>query len=178
MCIRDSFGTTTLQGGASAAAADTVQVRSGTSWLAYYFDTNLGFWRRTIGPATNSNNVPIRPQAGVQVLRRGTALTLTFTGRVPAFTFRAPINNASTTVIHTGFPTDTTLGALALQTLLPGWQSTDQVALYNGSFWQPATGPATNSDSLAIPAGTLLTIQRPGATPGTTDLVRLLPYSL
>jgi hypothetical protein len=124
----------------------------------------------------------------VQVLRRGTALTLTFTGRVPAFTFRAPINNASTTVIHNGFPTDTTLGALAIQTLLPGWQSTDQVALYNGSawvsyfyngsFWQPSTGPATNSDSLAIPAGTLLTIQRPGATPGTTDLVRLLPYSL
>ena len=67
-------------------------------------------------------------------------------------------------------------------------QTTDLVALYNGSawvsyafngsFWQPATGPATNSDAVAIPAGALLTIQRAGATPGTTDLVRLLPYSL
>lgn len=187
------FGNT-LQGGASAGVADNVSVRNGVSWLVYFYDTNLGYWRRTIGPATNSNNTPIRPQSGVQILRRGTALTLTFTGRAPATPFRAPVANASSTVIHAGFPTDTTLGGLAVQSLLAGWRSNasaasaDQVSLYsgtawvsyfhNGSFWQPVSGPATDSGAAAIPAGTLLTIQRPGVTPGTTDLVRLLPYSL
>ncbi|HEX2855695.1 MAG TPA: hypothetical protein VHO24_20840 [Opitutaceae bacterium] len=189
------LGSDTVQGGVSAATADNVQVRSGTSWLAYYFDTGLGYWRRTIGPATNSNHVRIRPESGVQIVRRGAGgLTLTFAGRVPAHSFRAPVNNASSTVIHAGFPTDVTLGALAMETLLPGWRShavaasADQLALYqgnawvgyfhNGSFWQPVSGAAVDSGGLAIPAGALFTLQRPGVTPGTTDLVRLVPYSL
>ncbi|HEX2854510.1 MAG TPA: immunoglobulin domain-containing protein [Opitutaceae bacterium] len=188
------FGDNTLQGGISGSVADNVQVRSGVSWLVYYFDTNLGFWRRTIGPATNANNVVLRPGTGVQIIRRAPALTLTFTGRAPATAFRTPINNANSTVIHTGFPTDTTLGGLALQTLLPGWRSSavaasaDQVALHNGSawvsyfhngsFWQPVAGAPVNSDALAISAGALLTIQRPGVTAGTTQLVRTIPYSL
>lgn len=182
------FGSNTLLGGTSAATADNVQVRSGASWLVYFYDTNLGCWRRTIGPATNSNNVLIRPGTGVQIVRRGPALALTFTGRVPATAFRTTINNASSTVIHAGFPTSTSLGALAVQTLLPGWSAADTVSLFNGTAWvsysfngtswQPATGAPANSDALAIPAGALLTIQRPGAAAGTTDLVRLLPYSL
>ncbi|HEX2854080.1 MAG TPA: pectinesterase family protein [Opitutaceae bacterium] len=187
------FGNNTVQGGTSASTADNVQVRSGTSWIAYYYDTNLGFWRRTIGPATNSNNVLIRPGSALQIVRRNPALTLTFTGRVLPTPFAVPVNNAGSTAIHAGFPTDTTLGGLAVQTLLPGWHSgptatnADLVVLYNGTawvnyffngtFWQPATGAATNSDAVAIPAGTALMIQRPGATVGTTDLVRALPYS-
>jgi hypothetical protein len=187
------FGSTLL-GGTSASTSDNVQVRSGTSWLAYFYDTSLGHWRRTIGPVTNSNNVLIRPQGGIQIVRRGAALTLTFTGRVPATAFRAPVYNASTTAIHAGFPTDTTLGAFAAQNLVSGWRSdtipanADTISLHNGStwvsyfhngsFWQPVIGPATNSDAMAIPAGAMVTIQRPGATSGTTDLVRGLPYSL
>lgn len=180
------FGGGTLLGGTSGATADNVQVRSGASWLAYFYDTNLGFWRRTIGPATNSNNVIVRPLTGVQIVRRGAATTLTFAGRVPANAFRAPINNASTTVIHAGFPTTTLLSALAVQTRLPGWTTADTVSLfngtawigysYNGTFWQTVVG-AVNSDAVAIPAGALLTIQRPGVAAGTTDLVRPLPYS-
>jgi hypothetical protein len=112
---------------------------------------------------------------------------------VPATSFRTAVNNSSSTVLHTGFPTDTTLGSLALQTLLPGWRSALAAAdadllqfhngttwvsyFHNGSFWQPATGAAVNSDGLAIPAGALLNLQRAGAA-GTTDLVRALPYSL
>ncbi len=187
------FGSATLLGGTSASTADNVQVRSGASWLVYFYDTNLGFWRRTIGPATNSNNVLIRPATGVQIVRRAPALTLTFTGRAPATAFRTAINNASTTVIHAGFPTDTTLGALAAQTLLPGWHSAataaaaDTISLFNGTawigyfhngaFWQPATGAAVNSDATAILSGALLTIQRPGAVAGATDFVRAVPYS-
>lgn len=187
------FGSGTVLGGTSAALADNVQVRSGASWIAYYYDTNLGFWRRTIGPATNSNNVLVRPGTGVQILRRNTALTLTFTGRVLDAPFHVAVNNATSSAIHAGYPTDTTLGGLAVQTLLPGWRSgatatgSDQVALYtgttwvnyfyNGSFWQPSSGAATNSDSLAIPAGAVLALQRLG-TSGTSELIRPLPYSL
>ena len=186
------FGGATLLGGTTASTADNVQVRSGTSWLVYFYDTNLGFWRRTIGPATNGNNVLIRPATGVQIARRAPALTLTFAGRVPATAFRTAINNASTTVIHAGFPTDTTLGALAAQILLSGWRSAataaaaDTVSLFNGTawigyfhngaFWQPATGAVVNSDATAILSGALLTIQRPGAAAGTTDFVRAVPY--
>ena len=188
------FGSDTVQGGTSAALADNVQVRSGASWLVYYYDTNLGFWRRTVGPATNSNNTVLRPGSGLQVMRRSAALSLIFTGRVPATPFHVAVSNASSTAIHAGFPTDTTLGGLAVQTLLPGWRSgpsaatSDLVALYNGttwlnyfyngSFWQPNTGPATNSNAQAIPAGAVLAIQRPGTTTGSTELVRPLPYSL
>lgn len=188
------FGADILTGGASAAAADQVQVRSGATWLAYYFDTTLGFWRRTIGPATNANNVRIAPQSGVQVLRRGPALSLTFTGRAPSLPYVVSVNNSSGTVIHTGFPVDTTLGALALHTLLPGWRSTalastaDVVSLFeggtwtnffhNGSQWRPVSGAAADSAARPIPAGTLIMIQRPGTATGTTDLKRPLPYSL
>jgi hypothetical protein len=187
------LGSNTVLGGTSAALADNVQVRSGATWIAYFYDTNLGFWRRTIGPATNSNNVLIRPGMGLEILRRNTALTLTFTGRVLDAPFHVAVNNATSSAIHAGYPTDTTLGGLAVQTLLPGWRSgatatgSDLVSLYtgsawvnyfyNGTFWQPAIGAATNSDTLAIPAGAVLGLQRLG-TSGTTDLVRPLPYSL
>jgi uncharacterized protein (TIGR02597 family) len=186
------FGSTTLLGGTSASTADNVQVRTGNSWLPYFYDTNVGFWRRTIGLATNSNNIRLRPDTGVQIIRRGPATTLTFTGRVPSTAFRASINNATTTVIHSGFPTDTTLGALSIQTLVPGWRSSptvtgaDTVLLFNGgvwigyfhngSSWQTTSG--VNSDSVIIPAGALITIQRPGAAVGTTELTRARPYSL
>jgi hypothetical protein len=188
------LGSDTVQGGTSAATADNVQVRSGASWLAYFFDTNLGYWRRTLGPATNSNNVVVRPGSGLQILRRGAPLTLTFAGQVGATPFRVNVNNSSTTAIHTGFPVDTTLGALGVQHLLSGWRSgpsaagSDLVALhngtawvnyfYNGVNWQPATGAAANSDAVAISGDDVITIQRPGATPGTSELIRAIPYSL
>jgi hypothetical protein len=68
------FGSSSLQGGTSAAAADNVQVRVGSTLFVYYYDTNLGFWRRNIGPAVSANTVPIRPGAGVQIVRRRYAL--------------------------------------------------------------------------------------------------------
>jgi hypothetical protein len=180
------LGSDTVQGGPSAAVADVVQVRSGTAWLAFYYDTGLGFWRRTSGAATNSNNTIVRPGSGMLILRRGGAQTLTFAGRVLGTTFRMPVNNASTTGLTTGFPTDTTLAGLSLQNLLAGWRSgtttaaADSIGLHNGTTWVPyvyngsnwQTPAGANSDSVSVPAGTVLLIQRPGSTPGTTDLVR------
>jgi hypothetical protein len=81
------FGSDTLLGGTSVSTADNVLVRSGSTWVAYYYDTDLGFWRPAVGPATNSNHVVLRPSSGVQIVRRGPAFTLIFVGRVPSGTF-------------------------------------------------------------------------------------------
>ncbi|MGC4074382.1 MAG: pectinesterase family protein [Nibricoccus sp.] len=189
----DTLGTLfsgALQGGTSAATADVVQLRSGATWVAYYFDTTLGFWRRTSGAAVNSNNAVVRPGSGILVLRRGSATGLTIVGRVLGGSFRQPVNNASSTAITAGFPTDATLGSLGVQTLLTGWRagttssSADAVGLHNGATWIPyyfngtnwQTAAGANSDSVSIPAGSVLLIQRPGSTSGTTDLVRAKVY--
>ncbi len=179
------FGSNTLQGGTSAASADVVQLRSGAAWIPYYYDTTLGFWRRTSGVAVNGNNTVVRPGSGILILRRGAPLGLTISGRVLGSSFRQPVNNASSTVITAGFPTDTTLGDLAVQTLLPGWRNgtvasvADAVGLHNGTTWVPyyfngvnwQTAAGVNASATAIPAGSALLIQRPGSTAGTTDLV-------
>lgn len=184
------FGAGTFQGGTSSANADVVQLRSGATWIAFFYDTSLGFWHRTSGVATNSDNTIIRPGSGLMLTRRGATLTLTFTGRVLGTTFRMPVNNASTTGLTTGYPMDTTLGGLGLQNLLTGWRSgtststADSIGLYNGTAWVPyvfnganwQTTTGINSDAAALPAGGMLLIQRPGSTPGTTDLVRNQPY--
>ncbi|HEU5080965.1 MAG TPA: pectinesterase family protein [Opitutaceae bacterium] len=184
------FGSTALQGGTSSANADVVQVRSGTAWLPYYYNTSLGYWRRTTGPATNANNTVLRPGSAMMLTRRGSSVTLTFVGRVLGTTYRTPIANGSTTAITTGFPLDTTLGGLHLQTLLSGWRSgtatnkADSINLYNGSTWVPylfngsywQTASGTNSDAVALPAGSVLLIQRPSSAAGTTDLVYAKPY--
>jgi endoglucanase len=179
-----------LLGGTSPASADVVQVRSGTSWVAFYYNTSLGFWRRTSGAPTNSDNVVVRPGSGLMLTRRGGALTLNFTGRVLGATFRTPVANASTTATGLGYPMDTTLGAFGLQNLLAGWRagttmrSADSVGIHNGTTWVPyvfngtgwQTTSGVNSDNLSLPAGTVLLVSRPGNASGTTDLVRTKPY--
>lgn len=184
------FGAAVLQGGTSPSTADVVQLRSGTAWVAYYYDTASGFWRRTTGPVVSADNIVVRTGSGLLVTRRGGTLPLTIIGRVLATPFRAAIANASTTAITPGYPTDATLSTLGLQSLLPGWRSgtatgtADSVSLYTGTSWTPyvftgvrwQTAAGDPADSVAIPAGTVLLIQRPGSTSGTTELLRPQPY--
>lgn len=184
------FGPAPLDGGTSAATADVVQLRSGAAWVAFYYDTNFGHWRRTTGAPVNSDDTVIRPGSAMMVVRRGGSTTLTLVGRVLGTTYRTPINNASTTAISAGFPMATTLGDFGLQNLLSGWRSgtttstADSIGLYNGSAWVPyvyngahwqTTGGAS-SDAVAIPAGAAILIQRPGSAAGTTDLIRAKTY--
>ncbi|HEY1111766.1 MAG TPA: hypothetical protein VGE76_24135, partial [Opitutaceae bacterium] len=104
------------------------------------------------------------------------------------------VANTGNTYTHTGFPTDTTLGSLSLQTRIPGWTSATTAALadkvylhadngwrgyfHNGAAWVAATGDAASQEALALPAGSPLLIVRPGLTDGASTLVRALPYSL
>jgi len=133
------------------------------TWIAFYYDTALGFWRRTSGTASNSNDTIIRPGSGVLLLRRGPTLTLTLTGRVLGTAFRASVNNASTTGLTAGYPMDTTLAGFGLQNLLSGWRAARLRALpirlvcitahlgavsLQRHLWQTTTG--VNSDTIVI----------------------------
>src|SRR6185503_9817824 len=131
-----------------------------------YYHSTLSRWVRTTGPTTDRGNIPLPLDGAVVVTRKASAMILTFIGRVPDVRFRTSIHNAGPTYLHTGFPTDVTLGALAMQTALPGWISAavadnaDTLSVstgadwlnyfHNGTFWQRTTGPATNRDGIVI----------------------------
>jgi len=184
------FGANTLTGG-TGSNADVVRLMGGAAWSNYYYSTASNFWRLATGPATNLNNVPLRTTSGLQIIHRGSPLALTEIGRVLGTPFRVAIANSGNTLINPGYPTDTTLAGLAVQTRLGGWRSgtttatADQVYLFNGTAWvgyvfnganwQALSGGA-NSDAVAIPAGSAILIARPGSAAGTTDFVRPRAY--
>jgi uncharacterized protein (TIGR02597 family) len=191
------FGSNSLLGGSSWTTADNVYIMSAGTFIGYFYDTGLGYWRRAnSGSTANRNDIVIRPDTGVLIARRGDALTLTFTGRVPSTAYRAPINNSGTTTIHTGFPLAVTLSGLALNTNVSGWRTStdwtvaDQVYVFsagswtgfyhNGSMWRRAnSGSTLDRGSIEIPAGTPVQIFRPaGLAAGETSLVRAMPYTL
>jgi uncharacterized protein (TIGR02597 family) len=187
------FGSNTLLGGTSPTDADIVYISS-SSQLAYYYNGSLSRWVRTTGPTTDRGNTPIPLDSALLVTRKSTALTLRFTGRVPDVRFNLSVPNAGTTYTHAGFPTEVTLGALSLQTALPGWVSGATAAsadtltvglaadglsyFFNGTNWQRTTGPATNRDAIVISAGTPILIFKRGVAPGTSSFTRALPYAL
>jgi uncharacterized protein (TIGR02597 family) len=187
------FGAGTFLGGASAAAADIVTLSSNAQ-LSYYYNTTLSRWVRTTGPTTDRGNIAIPLDSAITVSRKSTAMTLRFLGAVPRERFVIVVPNAGSTYTNTGFPTDVTLGTLALQSLVPGWVSSATAAnadtlsvstgggflnyFYNGTNWQRTTGPATNRDSINIPAGTPILIFKRGAASGTSLLARTRPYTI
>lgn len=187
------FGSSTLVGSSSASNADVVYLGSPTL-LAYYYNTSLHRWVRTTGATLDKGTIVIPPESMITIARVSSALPLVFTGRVPEAPFVATVANSGNSYLHAGFPTDTTLGELSLQTLLPGWVSAssasaaDQLSVptgagwlsyyHNGYHWIRTTGPTQDRDAVSIPAGTALLITKQGFTSGTVRLKRPVPYSL
>ena len=192
--LNSLFGADTLIGADTPAAADKVYLGANDP-NAYYYNTTLSRWVRTTGATTDRGNVQILPQAMLRVVRVGAATSLIFPGRVPETNFVNDIANSGTTYSSAGFPTDTTLGALALQTKIPGWVSStmpataDTVSIrtattlrtyfYNGTRWLRTTDSVTaNRDGLVLPAGTPFYVTRLGAATGTSRLTVTRPYAL
>jgi uncharacterized protein (TIGR02597 family) len=182
------FGSTTLLGGTNATNADLVALSS-SSQLTYYYNTTNSRWERP-GVPLNFNDTRIPLDSVITIVRRSTALTLRFTGRVPDVRFRMAVANSGSTYTHTGFPTDVSLGALSLQTALPGWvtgpaATADILAVgvngipyyHDGTRWTRATVPL-DFNNTNIPAGTPIQIFKRGVAGGTSSLTRNLPYSL
>lgn len=187
------FGPGQLIGGSDPSAADIVYVGS-TMLDGYYFHTGHNQWRKANGRMSGDRaNVALLPHSVIHVARVGPATAVTLVGRVPATPFYTQVARSGNTYTHSGFPTDVTLTALALERRIADWipsatpHIADQVSFpvdgrwkavyYNGANWiDPASGSV--QDSAVIRAGTPLLIDRPGAAAGSSVLVRQRPYSL
>lgn len=188
------FGANTFTGGATADTADIIRLGSQLQ-ESYYFNTTAGQWRRSSGRSTaNAGATVIPPHATLHVTRRGAALALTFTGRVPSSPFRIAVANAGNTYTHTGYPTDVTLGEFALERRVANWVSStspefaDKISLpasagwrtfyHNGADWIDLATHRATPEAVTIPFGTPIVIARPGSSVGFSTLARPLPYSL
>lgn len=142
------FGSSTLQGGPDAQSADLVQIWGGTSWVYYYYNNTRSRWERSTDTAASStrDNTILRQDRGFMIVRRAaTALTMYVTGRVPDVATRHSHLAPGVTFFSHGLPLATTLGALSLQTQIPGWRgaasssealaSADLVQIWGNTDW-------------------------------------------
>jgi len=185
-------GTTGIQGAATSAGADIVQMFVSGAWRQYYFDTDSSDWRR-IGPNTASNNVAIKPDAGIMYSRLpASSLALTVPGIVPSVARKAILRNSGTTFLAQGWPVDITLGTSGVDST-PGWlkssspASADIVQFQVGGAWRQyyhngtqwlRVGPNTASNAVVIPSGSAVMISKKGSASGATSLDQSMPYSL
>lgn len=186
------FGSNTFMGGANAIDADVITLSSSVQ-VAYYYNTTLSRWVRTTGPTTDRGNTPIPLGSVIAVTRKSTGFALRLTGDAPLAKVNMLVGNSGSTYLHTGFPTDVTLGSLAVQSRTSGWVSApladnaDMLAVnsggtwvnyfHNGTNWQRTTGPATNRDSINVPAGAAVQFFKRGSASGSSIFARQVPYS-
>lgn len=187
------FGPDTFLGGSSPANSDII-ILGNYAQFSYYFNTDLNRWLRTTGPTTDRGGTPIFSGSAISVTRKAETLVLRFFGTLGTTRWVHQVPNSGSTYTHTGFPTDVALGELSMQTRLPGWISASSADLadilgvsggagwllyfHNGTHWQRTTGPATNRDSIVIPAGTPIQIYKRGIAGGVMDFTRELPFAL
>jgi hypothetical protein len=186
--------TTGVQGAASSAGADIVQLFVSGFWQQYYYNTTNLRWQR-VGPNSPSDNVPIRPDSAVLYSRLpASPLNLTVLGTVPVSDRKAMVNNSGVTFLSNSWPVNLTLGTSGIQ-LIPGWASaasynaatTDIVQMMVNGFWVKywhtgnnwkRVGPGSISDSVSIPVGSAFIIEKKTSAPGASQLVQTIPYSL
>jgi hypothetical protein len=186
-----SPATTGVSGGTGAADADVVQLFVSGAWRQYYYSNSLAAWVR-VGPNSVSNTVAIRPDTGVIYTRLASSpLTLTLVGRVPTVSRKAGVMNSGVTFLSNSWPVDVTLTSTGIN-MIPGWitgaaAEADIVQIlvagawrqyYNdGTNWR-RVGPNTISDSVVVPAGTSLIVNKKGSNSGLSILSQSLPYTL
>jgi len=188
-----------LQGGAAAAEADNVQVWSGSAFRTYYFNTIRRRWEEAAHPEADCGALVLRPDRGFLIVRRGrTELRLTLIGRVAEVAPRYWHARPGVTLLATGLPVDTTLGALGLQNRAGGWLgATDRLAAFTDAdlveigpgadpklfFFDGASGhwrlagdaAGHDQDGFKLTAGTPLMIHRLATPPSAADALILMP---
>lgn len=183
---------TTVLGSTIPTGGDIVMMQVSGGWRKYYYNTATGNWMR-VGPNTVSDNLPIRPDAGLIYSRlAASALNLTVMGNVPVVNRQAIVANSGVTFVSSSWPVDITLGTSSIASI-PGWvanaspSNADIVMMlvsggwrkyyYDGAHWY-RVGPNIVSDSVAIPAGTAAILQKQGTATGVTTMAQTIPYSL
>jgi hypothetical protein len=193
------FGTpasTGVQGGTSAATADTIVTVVNGSATTYYYNTGVtpNRWSRVGLGSPDSSNVPLLPYYGIQYSRLpSSALSFVITGAVPTINRQVGVKNSGPTLLAQYWPADSTLGTVGLQNLA-GWQSgasaaaADTVVLtsngsantyyYDGSNWRRVGLGGQISNDVVIPVGATVSINKRGSAAGYSTLSQQRPYSL
>lgn len=186
--------TTGLQGGTSAANADTIIAVVNGSSATYFFSTTNNRWSRVALGSPDASNVPLLPYYGIQYARlASTPLSFVVTGAVPTIERQVAIKNSGPTLLSQYWPADSTLGSIGLQNLA-GWQAgasasaADTVILtsagsantyfYNGTNWKRVALGSPNADDTVVPAGTTISINKKGSAAGFSTLTQTAPYTL
>lgn len=186
--------TTGVQGGTSAANADTIVIITNGSAKTYFYSTTSNRWTQVTLGSPDSSNVPLIPYYGIQYARLpASVINFTVTGAVPTESRKVSIKNSGPTLLSQYWPVESTLVGLGLQNL-PGWltgasaSSADTVLVvsggtastfwYNGTNWKKVTLGSPNSDTTPIPIGSSVMINRKGTAAGYTPLAQTVPYTL
>lgn len=179
-----------IQGGPTSVSADIVQLFVSGAWRQYYFCTSgTGNWRR-VGPNSVSDNVVIRPDAGVIYSRLGAKpLSFMAAGEVPSAYRKTPVARSGVSFISSFWPVSVRLADMNIAAI-PGWISSstpvDLVQLrignlwrqyfFNGSNWREV-GSNTLADDLLVPAASAFMLQRKSALAGADPLAQTAPYA-
>lgn len=181
-------------GGTSIETADNVRLHDGSAWRTFYYNSPAGQWREG-SSSFNRNSVVVRPNSGVIFTRRGqTSLPLTLVGSVVSDSEKFVVLSTGASFIGGVYPVDRQLSTLNLH-LIPGFvvnsgnlQAADKVSFFDGSSWrllnyngtQWREGSSTfNRNSLVIPAGTPVIIERGSAASGSAVVASVpVPYTL
>jgi uncharacterized protein (TIGR02597 family) len=186
-----------LTGGASFGAADWVFLFNPTtsSWQIYFFNTSLNYWVLE-GTTSNANSAVLYPYSSVAISRRGaTPVSLTLSGSVSgvASLIKATGSNA-VTYASTGYAVGTTLAQLKFGS---NWvtgstaSTADQISIWNNaskafvsyyqlsdSTWRAVSNATVNVSSVAVPAGTCISIVQHATAAGSSlFLSPALPYT-
>ena len=189
------FGTpasTGIQGGTSAANADTVVVVVNGSASTYFYSTTASRWARVFTGSPDASNVPLLPYYGVQYARLAASpLSFVVTGGVPTEPRKVAVKNSGTTLVSQFWPSDSTLLSSGLSSVVTAGASAavaDTVVLtsggsastyfYNGTNWRRVFTGSPLADSTPIPVGTTVQVVRKGSAAGFTVLSQSVPYSL
>ena len=183
-----------VQGGTSSSNADTVVLLFNGSANTYFYSTTNSRWSRVFSGSPDASNVPILPYYGLIYQRLpASALAFTVTGSVPTIARKTQVKNSGVTLLSQFWPSDSTLAELNLQSL-PGWvsnsssASADKVILVSGgsafTYWHDGTNwkrifsGSPISNTVPVPAGATVYINKLGTTTGFSTFSQNVPYSL
>ena len=188
------FGTTSstvaLRSGTLEAQADLVRLRSGPTWITYFFN---GTQWRTPGSTASQNNTLIQPEQGILLVCGGTsAVSLSLLGNISITPEMSAVPGSGEALLSPRFPVQTTLSALNLQSLT-GWikgataSLSDHVMKWNGASWNiyyhtgarwQMAGSNDSQDSASIvPGESLLIHRKDGSTGASVAAKSLVPFA-
>jgi hypothetical protein len=193
------FGTpqsTGVQGGTSAATADTVTIVVNGAAANYFYNTGVtpNRWSRVAFGSPASDNVPLLPYYGVQYARLpATPLSFVITGSVPTKARTVAVKNSGITLLAQYWPANSTLSSLGLDKL-PQWQSgasasvADTIVLtsggvvnsyfFDGTNWRRVAFLNPVSNDVEVGVGSTIMINKKGTTAGYGSLTQAPPYNL